>query len=108
MQKRLWELEKEDLWFVIKCYNDYVIDFVDNRNLEDDLPVCLNEFYDNEYTECYQLYLDYLWNDFSYIGIDDKDNITEDFYIWKAGTNRFDIWHWFDDRINGGIGNRYF
>ena len=28
--------------------------------------------------------------------------------IFKKGTFREDIWHWFDERIEGGIGNRYF
>ena len=22
---------------------------------------------------------------------------------WPVGTNRFDIWHWFDDRYDGGV-----
>jgi hypothetical protein len=95
----MWNLEKDELWFLIKCYNDYVQDFIIDRNLEDSLPVCLGEFYNNEYQEYYQYYLDLLWNDLSYVGVDEKDNITEDFYIWKSGTFRENIWHWFDERV---------
>lgn len=43
-------------------------------------------------------FLNYLWEDFEYIDIDKNGNILEDFYIWKKGTDRGDIWEWFDIR----------
>lgn len=58
--------------------------------------------------EEYQTTLDDLWEDFAYIDIDENENILEDWKIFKKGTFRKDIWHWFDERIEGGIGNRYF
>ena len=50
-----------------------------------------------------------MWEKFGDIPVD-KNGITieQDFYIWKKGTEKEDIWHWFDVRVTGGIGNRYF
>ena len=31
------------------------------------------------------------------------DEIEKDFYCWKKGTYRFDIWHWFDEKLPHGI-----
>ncbi len=104
----MWNLEKEELWFLIKSYDNYIQNFINNRDLELELPICLEEFYKTEYQNFYQYYLDLLWNDLADIGVDDKDNITENFYIWKKGTFREDIWHWFDERVEGGIGEKYF
>lgn len=47
--------------------------------------------------------LETLWELFGDIPIDDGDNILEDFLGFEVGTNRFDIWHWFDERYPGGI-----
>ena len=58
--------------------------------------------------EEYQTTLDDLWEDFAYIDIDENENILEDWKIFKKGTFREDIWHWFDERVEGGIGNKYF
>lgn len=44
-----------------------------------------------------------LWTLFGDIGIDDYDLIMEPFMDWHAGTDRFHIWHWFDDRYPGGV-----
>ena len=95
----MWNLEKEELWFLMKCYNDYVQDFIDNRDLEWEQPICLGEFYNNGYQEFYQDYLDFLWNELADVGVDERDNITEDFYIWESGTFRENIWYWFDERV---------
>lgn len=44
-----------------------------------------------------------LWSAFGDVGIDDQDRITEPFMDWEAGTDRFDIWHWFDEQYPGGV-----
>ena len=44
-----------------------------------------------------------LWQLFGDIPIDDSDDILEDFLGFGVGTNRFDIWHWFDERYPGGV-----
>lgn len=38
-----------------------------------------------------------LWHDFGDIPIDDDENIDEDFHIFPKGTNRYDIFHWFEE-----------
>ena len=47
--------------------------------------------------------LEKLWDEFSNIPINIEDEIEEDFYFWKKGTYRFDIWHWFDEKLPNGI-----
>ena len=44
-----------------------------------------------------------LWNLFGEIPIDDCDHIVEQFMGWPVGTDRFEIWHWFDERYAGGV-----
>ena len=47
--------------------------------------------------------LENLWAAFGDMGIDDQDRITEPFMDWPEGTDRFDIWHWFDEQYPGGV-----
>jgi hypothetical protein len=49
------------------------------------------------------LELEQLWNDFGNTPIFDDDTIEEPFLHFPTGTDRFDIWHWFDDRHSKGI-----
>jgi hypothetical protein len=35
--------------------------------------------------------------------INNDDEIELDFYCWKKGTYRFEIWHWFDEKLPTGI-----
>ena len=44
-----------------------------------------------------------LWNEFEDVPIDKDECIDEDFYIWEKGTNKYHIWHWFDDRLPNGL-----
>ena len=44
-----------------------------------------------------------LWEEFSQIPIDNNDCIEKDFCCWEKGTYRFDIWHWFDEKLPNGI-----
>ena len=56
--------------------------------------------------DCYAKYmkeLENLWSAFGDVGIDDDDRITEPFMDWEAGTDRFEIWHWFDEQYPGGV-----
>lgn len=47
--------------------------------------------------------LEKMWNEFSDIPINLDDEIEENFYWWKKGTYRFDIWHWFDEELPNGL-----
>ncbi len=48
--------------------------------------------------------LEMLWDDFSDTPTNDDDEIEEDFYCWEKGTDRLEIWHWFDERLPNGLG----
>ena len=47
--------------------------------------------------------LEKLWNEFEDVPIDEDECIDEVFYIWDKGTDRYHIWHWFDDRLPNGL-----
>lgn len=44
-----------------------------------------------------------LWNEFEDVPINQDECIDESFHIWDKGTDRYEIWHWFDDRLPNGI-----
>lgn len=44
-----------------------------------------------------------LWLLFGDVPIDDKDNTEEEFLGFPAGTYRFDIWNWFDEKYSKGV-----
>ena len=47
---KLEELSKEDLLKLLMAYSDYVMSFYEEHDLGS-FPVCIYEFYDNEYQE---------------------------------------------------------
>lgn len=47
--------------------------------------------------------LEFLWEEFGYVPIDDDDRILGDFLGFKCGTHREKVWHWFDKRYSGGV-----
>lgn len=47
--------------------------------------------------------LEILWKQLGDIPINDYEEIDEDFYIWEKGTNRYDIWQWFDYNHSLGL-----
>ena len=44
-----------------------------------------------------------LWDAFSEIPVNNDDEIEEDFLCFEAGTDRFDVLRWFDERCPNGI-----
>lgn len=44
-----------------------------------------------------------LWDKFSEVPINNDDEIEEGFLCFPAGTYRFDVWHWFDERCPNGL-----
>lgn len=44
-----------------------------------------------------------LWETFSEVPINNNDEIERDFLCFPAGTSRFDVWHWFDERCPNGL-----
>ncbi|MDD1626889.1 MAG: hypothetical protein LUQ26_05350 [Methylococcaceae bacterium] len=47
--------------------------------------------------------LEQLWDAFGDTPIDDNECIEQQFLHFPEGTNRFDVWHWFDDCHSIGI-----
>lgn len=47
--------------------------------------------------------LEKMWERFGDIPTNLDDEIEIDFYWWKKGTYRFDIWHWFDEELPNGL-----
>jgi hypothetical protein len=47
--------------------------------------------------------LEEIWDQFGDIPINDNDEIVLPFYIWPAGTDRFEIWKWFDQKHSKGV-----
>jgi hypothetical protein len=44
-----------------------------------------------------------MWEEFADTPINRDDEIETDFYCWKKGTYRFEIWHWFDEKLQNGL-----
>ncbi len=44
-----------------------------------------------------------LWDDFSDVPVNNDDEIERDFLCFKAGTSKFDVWHWFDERCPNNL-----
>ena len=88
-------------------------DFINDRDKMNDIFI-LNEYeflksYSYLKEEDYRATIDKMWEQLSDIPTNNTgEKIDTDFYIWKKGTLKEDIWHWFDERTIGGIGNRYF
>ena len=75
-----------------------------NPNTGENSGVCDNRC---EWGECWckdckqevrLLTLNELWNKFSEVPVNNDDEIEEDFLFFPAGTSKFDVWHWFDER----------
>lgn len=47
----LEELNREELLKLIKAYNKYIIEFFDEEVHEGMIPICIEEFYNNEFQE---------------------------------------------------------
>ena len=47
--------------------------------------------------------LENLWDEFADVPIDEDECIDEDFYILGKGTDKYHIWHWFDDKCPNGL-----
>jgi hypothetical protein len=40
-----------------------------------------------------------LWSKLGDIPVNDEDEIDEDFLHFETGTDKFDVWHWFEDEF---------
>lgn len=89
------------------------MNFIDDKEKMKDLfELSRNDFlkmYSYLTEEEYENTIDKLWEELGNVWVDETGvYIDQDFYIWKKGTEKEEIWHWFDVRVTGGIGNKYF
>lgn len=89
------------------------MNFIDDKEKMKDLfELSKNDFlkmYSYLKEEEYENTIDKLWEELEDVLVDETGvYIDEDFYIWKKGTEKEEIWHWFDIKVTGGIGNKYF
>ena len=47
--------------------------------------------------------LEFLWEEFGDVLVDDDECILDDFLGFECGTHREEIWHWFDERHSKGV-----
>ena len=47
--------------------------------------------------------LEKMWKEFGDISANSNNEIEVDFYWWETGICRFDIWHWFDEKLPNGL-----
>jgi hypothetical protein len=78
--------------------------------LEATLTNCKNDYENYEMAameeELFQLnHIVDLWSAFGDIPMNpDTEKIEEDWYGFKSGTNREDIWHWFEEQFEVSVG----
>lgn len=91
---------------LVKCHNCQKVFSEMEITIPGHCPYCEAGFFVSEKTsehEWQQSDLKAAWLAFGDIPIDDYDLIMEPFMDWPAGTDRFEIWHWFDERYAGGV-----
>lgn len=44
-----------------------------------------------------------LWERFSEVNVNTNDEIEEDFLSFPAGTDKMEVWHWFDERCPNNL-----
>lgn len=44
-----------------------------------------------------------LWDEFSEVPVDDNDGIERPFHGFERGTDRMEIWKWFDEQCPNGL-----
>ena len=55
-------------------------------------------------THLSQSFIKELWHKLGDVPMNpETEQIEEGFYIWNAGTDREDIWHWFDEHYDRGV-----
>lgn len=88
------------------------MNFIDDKEKMHDLLWLTREQFLKTYSyiteEEYNNTLDLMWEQLGNIPVNEiGENIEENFYNWEKGAEKEKIWHWFDDRVEDGIGNRY-
>lgn len=89
------------------------MNFITDKEKMYDLLLLTKEEFLKSYSylteEEYNNTLDIMWEQLGDIPVNETGNkIKVAFYNWDKNTEKEEIWHWFDKRVDGGIGNKYF
>lgn len=82
-------IHKDTDWFEVD-YLKTVYQFTENKILIEKDDIEFNK-------------LKEMWTKFGDIPIDEEEDIEEQFYCWNIGTNRYEIWNWFDKHCPNGL-----
>ncbi len=100
----------EDVYYCSICgsTNTSSMAWVDNENNSVDTYIGNRSEEENNFCNVCQehvklMNLRELWNKFSEIEVNENDEITESFLSFPVGTDKFEIWHWFDDRCPNNL-----
>lgn len=55
------------------------------------------------FQELIDLQLEKLWEEFKTVSVDYKGNLKNDWYGYKKGTNKSEVYKWFDHHYSKGI-----
>lgn len=80
------------------------------NNFTDTIEDCVSDRRDEAYNFCNccqqhvpVLNLVELWELFAETPVNENDELEESFMCFEAGTSKFDVWHWFDERCPNGL-----
>ena len=83
----LEDLSKNELLRLIRLYDKYVIEFFDDEAHEGMIPVCIEEFYNNEYQEINDNYFDDNEETNRYL----RNKFIQEFNVERAINNIMDL-----------------
>ncbi|WP_418821641.1 hypothetical protein [Phocaeicola plebeius] len=100
----------EDIYYCAECgsVNTSSMAWVDNRSNKVDEYIGSRLEEENNFCNTCQKHvklmnLKELWRKFSEVEVNENDEITKDFLSFPAGTDKFAVWHWFDERCPNNL-----
>ena len=97
------DINQIDLHFVAD--GDFRLDelVVTGENAGSYVLVRVEPFEDEDHVKMTPEKLKEWWDEFSEMPVDNDDRIERAFHIFEKGTDRMEIWRWFDERCPNGL-----
>lgn len=99
----LTEFDLEDCEESFKKFLNQIISFAKKQILGD----YIFEIGGVEYYKLDDIGIEKLWDELTDVPFDESENdlvLSEDWFVFDKGTEREDIWHWFDEHHSNGVG----